>query len=48
VMVATETRLEVARIAPRQPFSGMRLDTWMALAKAAPLPKDDEPRQLSL
>lgn len=48
VMVAAETRLEMVRLAPRQPFSGMRFDVWMALAKAAPLPKDDERSQLSL
>lgn len=48
VMVATETRLEMARVAPRQPFGSMRFDVWMALAKAAALPRDDEGSQLSL
>lgn len=48
VMVATEAQLEVVRVAPRQPFSGMRFDIWMALAKSAPLLKDDEGSQLSL
>lgn len=48
VMLAASDRLEVARVAPRQPFTGLRFDTWMALAKSAPLPKDDESRQLSL
>lgn len=48
VMVATENRLEMERVAPRQPLPGMRFDTWMALAKSVPLPKDDDCRQLSL
>jgi len=48
VMVATEARLEMARVAPRQLFSGMRFDVWMALAKSAPLPRDVEGSQLSL
>lgn len=48
VMLATETGLEVARVAPRQAFTGLRFDVWMALAKAAPLPRGDDERQMSL
>lgn len=48
VMVATATSVEVARMAPAQPFGGMRFDTWMALAKASPLARGEEASQLAL
>lgn len=48
VVVATETGAEIARLAPRQPFEGVRFDTWMALAKAAPLPREGESPQMLL
>jgi hypothetical protein len=47
VMVATGTGLEIVRVAPKQPFSGLRFDVWMALAKAAPLPRSDENPQMT-
>ncbi len=40
VIVATGVGLEVVRVAPKQPFTGLRFDEWMALAKAAPLQRD--------
>jgi hypothetical protein len=48
VMLSTEAGLEVLRPAPRQPFAGMRFDMWMALAKAAPLPREGESPQMLL
>jgi hypothetical protein len=46
VMIASGDRVDVVRVAPRQPFSGLRFDVWMALAKAAPLsPESDGPQQ---
>jgi hypothetical protein len=48
VMVANETQLDVIRIAPKQPFSGLRFDMWMTLAKAAPLQREFEEGQMSL
>ena len=40
VMVATGVGMKVVRVAPKQPFTGLRFDVWMALAKAAPLQRD--------
>jgi hypothetical protein len=48
VMVATGSGIETLRPALPQPFEGLRFDVWMALAKAAPLPIDGEPPQMSL
>lgn len=48
VMLSSEAGLEVLRPAPRQPFIGMRFDMWMALAKAAPLPREGESPQMVL
>jgi hypothetical protein len=45
VVIARDSGLEVVRTAPRQPFAGFRFDVWMALAKAAPHPKEHEPAQ---
>jgi hypothetical protein len=42
VMLATGTRLEIVRVASKQPITALRFDVWMALAKAAPLPHSDE------
>jgi hypothetical protein len=38
VVVATSMGLEIVRVAPKQPFTELRFDMWMALARAAPLP----------
>lgn len=46
VIVARGTGLEVVRVAPALPFGGMRLDTWMALAKSAPVVGSEEVIQL--
>ncbi|MFC7462609.1 hypothetical protein [Hydrogenophaga defluvii] len=40
VKEATSSGLEIVRVAPKQPFTGLRFDVWMALAKAAPLQRD--------
>lgn len=48
VLVATAEGLELTRPAPKQPFQGFRFDTWMALVKAVPMRKADEPDQLQL
>ena len=41
VMWCASGRLEVARMAPRRPFERLRFDVWMALAKAAPVRRDE-------
>lgn len=38
VIIAEQDRLNIARVAPRQPFTGLRFDLWMSLAKASPVP----------
>ena len=48
VMVASGAGLEVIRVAPKQPFSELRFDVWMALVKAAPLPRGDDDLQMRL
>ncbi len=40
VIVAAANGLDIVRVAPKQPFTGLRFDVWMALAKAAPLQRD--------
>ncbi len=37
VIVVTTTGLETLRVAPKRPFTGLRFDVWMALARATPL-----------
>jgi hypothetical protein len=47
VMVATGSVIETLRPALPQPFEGLRFDVWMALAKAAPVVReDDSPQRL--
>ena len=48
VKVATAAGLEILRVSPKQPFSGLRFDVWMALAKAAPLTRPVEEKQMQL
>jgi len=48
VMVATSSGLEIVRVAPKQPFTGLRFDAWMALAKAAPEPRNSNQVQMHL
>ena len=48
VIMARTTGLDIARVAPKQPFTGLRFDVWMGLAKAAPLPRDDHNPQTTL
>jgi len=48
VMVATTTGGEIVRVAPKQPFTGIRFDMWMALARAAPLRRGDDDHQTRL
>ena len=48
VMVATGEGLEIRRLAPKQPFSKLRFDVWMALAKSPPLHRESEKGQLLL
>ena len=48
VMVASAAGLEIARVAPKQPFAGLRFDVWMSLAKAAPLQREFEEGQMRL
>jgi hypothetical protein len=40
VIVVATNGLEIVRVAPKRPFTGLRFDVWMALAKAAPLQRD--------
>lgn len=42
VMVVSGAGIEILRLAPRQPVRALRFDVWMALAKAAPLQRDDD------
>ena len=47
VMVVEGTRLVVARAAPRKQRSGLPFGVWMSLAKATPLPvNEDSPQSL--
>ena len=48
VMVATNNGLEIVRVAPKQPFTGLRFDVWIALAKATPQRRDHDGRHLQL
>lgn len=48
VMQLTGDRLETLRPAPPRPRQGLRFDTWMALAKAAPCAHPDEAAQALL
>ncbi|HEX5355984.1 MAG TPA: hypothetical protein VFW93_07190 [Aquabacterium sp.] len=48
VMVATSSGLELVRVAPKQPFTGLRFDVWMALAKTAALSPSDDGAQMAL
>jgi hypothetical protein len=48
VMVATNSGLEIVRVAPKRPFTGLRFDAWMALAKAAPEPRNSDQTQMHL
>ena len=48
VMVATTIGVEIVRVAPKQPFTGLRFDVWMSLAKAAPVRGEFEQRQMHL
>ena len=48
VMVATMAGLDMLRVAPKQPFTGLRFDAWMALAKAAPEPRNSDQVQMHL
>lgn len=48
VMVATGASIEVVRLAPKQAFTPLRFDVWMALAKSAPLLRDDDELQMKL
>jgi hypothetical protein len=48
VMVTTTDGPEIVRVAPKQPFSELRFDVWMALAKAAPLRLGDDDLQALL
>ena len=48
VMVAGGSGIETLRAALPQPFAGLRFDIWMALAKSAPMARDDDPPQMSL
>ena len=41
VMWCASGRLEVVRVAPKRPFERLRFDVWMALAKAAPVRRDE-------
>jgi hypothetical protein len=42
VMLATGSGVETLRPALPRPFEGLRFDVWMALAKAAPVAREDE------
>lgn len=52
VMVVTDVGamagIEILRVAPKQPVTALRFDVWMALAKSAPLPRDDTDPQMAL
>ena len=48
VMVATTTGVEIVRVAPKQPFTELRFDVWMALARTAPLHRVDDDPQIRL
>ena len=48
VIVAASSGLEIVRIAPKQRFTGLRFDVWMALSKASPLQRNDHKVQMSL
>lgn len=48
VMVAAGAGLEIVRLAPKQPFTSLRFDIWMALAKAAPLRGEFEAGQMHI
>lgn len=48
VMVVMGAGIEILRVAPKQPVAGLRFDVWMALAKAAPLLREDSEGQLQL
>lgn len=48
VMVAATTGVEIVRVAPKQPFTELRFDVWMALARTAPLHRVDEDPQIRL
>lgn len=48
VIVATSMGLEIVRVAPKQPFTGLRSDVWMALAKAGSLKRNQGEDQLNL
>lgn len=48
VMVTTTDGPKIVRVAPKQPFSELRFDVWMALAKAAPLRLGDDDLQALL
>jgi len=52
VMVVTDVGamagIKILRVAPKQPVTALRFDVWMALAKSAPLPRDDTDPQMAL
>ena len=48
VMLATGAGLEIVRMAPKHPFTELRFDMWMALARATPLKREFEGGQMHL
>lgn len=48
VIMVTTPGLEIMRLAPRQPFTGLRFDMWMTLAKSTPAPKRNDAPQMQL
>lgn len=48
VIMATTNGLEIVRVAPKQPFTELRFDVWMALARTAPLHRVDDDSQIRL
>ena len=48
VMLVSESGVYVARGAPIQRFRPQRFDLWIAMAKASPVPREDDGRQLML
>ena len=48
VIVVATNGLEIVRVAPKQWFTVLRFDVWMALAKATPQRRDNDGRQLQL
>ncbi len=48
VILTTATGIHIARVAPRHRFLGVRFDTWMSLAKSAPLQRDEDGQQQQL